>query len=758
MVLLFTLLILAGCGNNSAPKIQKVEKLSESAYTIYYENGKPSTFTLVGESTLPIEEGTVWLTGKAAPDATKGKDSDLYIDVTANKIYFKENGAWTLVSGFEIQTESPTLGRVMELGAFVNKSPSTSTVNLTSDNAYILTMDTVIAVPYDNVELHVSIHEDYVLGIQSSNTHSKLNTKSEWLENGDSYIIPDGHIYFRVFVTHKNNVESNNITISPADIDTIAPTIHYDDRGNNIIYQNDEAIRYIDVSRGYFWGEGKATDDEKYAVLVHGTDVHGDSTRLENLLDFADYIDADFTCVSGDLTAYELGTGLSAVVDTMTNHDQNLIVTIGNHDVYNVSRNAAGDGLIYDEVYGKIYKTGDYVYGTVNGEPATWYYSDDTEHQIRVISLNNFERLGAASGKWQVHYNQSQIDFLINALKTMKDGWTCLLVYHSTEIKLSAATSKDSAFYTPKWGYTSICPTDYSGTVILDIIDAYIGKTALKKNYTQANTYAADGKTVKDHIEVNVDFSSAKGDFAAHLTGHFHADAICYMPGTTYKQVVLNSTCTSANIANEGGYPYLADLADLPRNKETATQNAFNTYVIDTDAKEIRVIRIGSNLTQRMTDRLYTSISYKASAQTGEPLPAPTPTIPADFEELTLISLDPSLWLNATVSATGIGEDGSKPLRLAYNKVLDVPDSKTVMVTVNGMYQWAIRSGNSATDLANNQYWYNSGDTMTVKGDAKMMLVLRKVTNLGTQGTDTYSIDITDADLEGLEIKIYYKK
>ena len=123
-----------------------------------------------------------------------------------------------------------------------------------------------------------------------------------------------------------------------------------------------------------------------------------------------------------------------------------------------------------------------------------------------------------------------------------------------------------------------------------------------------------------------------------------------------------------------------------------------------------------------------------------------------------MISLDPSLWLNATVSATGIGEDGSKPLRLSYNKVLDVPDSKTVMVTVNGMYQWAIRSGDSATDLANNQYWYNSGDTMTVKGDAKMMLVLRKVTNLGTQGTDTYSIDITDADLEGLEIKIYYKK
>ena len=87
-------------------------------------------------------------------------------------------------------------------------------------------------------------------------------------------------------------------------------------------------------------------------------------------------------------------------------------------------------------------------------------------------------------------------------------------------------------------------------------MDAFIGREKLNKRYNQTNTYNTDGKTFKDYIEVNVDFSNSKGNFAAHITGHFHNDSVCYMPATNYKQVVLNQTCTTANKGSGGGYPY----------------------------------------------------------------------------------------------------------------------------------------------------------------------------------------------------------
>ncbi len=50
--------------------------------------------------------------------------------------------------------------------------------------------------------------------------------------------------------------------------------------------------------------------------------------------------------------------------------------------------------------------------------------------------------------------------------------------------------------------------------------------------------------------------------------------------------------------------------------------------------------------------------------------------------------------------------------------------TKNVSITLNRPYQWAFRSGSSDTNLPNNQYWYNSGDSIEVVGDQTMMLVL----------------------------------
>ena len=163
------------------------------------------------------------------------------------------------------------------LGVFVNKAPRLDSVALTEDSVYCLTMDTVIAVPYDNVEIIVDIKDDYCVEILSSNNHQKLDTKSKKLKNGDTYKIPSGHIYMRAAISHIENAQ-----ISQQELNNINLKLSYSNNGHDIVLLNKDAIQLIDMFRGYN-NAGKAKDADKYAVITHGTDVHGDNIRLDNL-------------------------------------------------------------------------------------------------------------------------------------------------------------------------------------------------------------------------------------------------------------------------------------------------------------------------------------------------------------------------------------------------------------------------------------------------------------------------------------------
>lgn len=743
LLMILTLIILVSCGKQGPQGEQGIQG-PQGEQGIQGPQGEQG---IPGENGTDGKNGTSWLTGEGEPSIGKGKIGDLYLDVSNNKIYKKSEMGWSLISSLtldeEVNVNDEFEGRVIVLGDFVNKTPKQNTPALEEKNDYILTQESVIAVPYYGVKINVAINENYMVKIQSSKNHSKFNSESEWLYNGDSYEVPEADIYLRVYITHIDNIEGNKQLVSVDDLEVIDPILFYDNLQNNIIYSNQDAVKYIDVARAYFDGSGKTKQNYKNAVLVHGTDVHGDTTRLQNLLEFSEYIDADFSCISGDLTSYDINTGFSAVINTITGYDSNNIVTTGNHDVKLLDRSSEGDKFISDNIYSKLYQTNDNcVYEMVNGVPSTYYYIDDPDHLTRVVSINSFERLGAGQGDWRVHYNQSQINFIINALTTLKQGWCIVFVYHSSEVKLSGASIFDDKFYVDQFAYDATNTADYVGTILLDIVDAYIGREKIDKNYSQANTYDVDGKTVKNSISVKADFTSAKGYFAAHMTGHIHQDAICYVPGTKHKQVMLNQTGTTANLGNPGNYPYLSDLSDLPRNTRTSTQDAFNVYVIDSDSKKIHVIRVGSTITFDLEERFYTSISFE---DTGDWINGPT------------VSMDPTLWINATVSATGIGSDGSKPKRLAYTTPFSVPANKKVSVTLTGPYQWAFRSGSSATDLPNNQYWYNSGDSIEIAGSTTMMLVIRKVIDTSYTGTDVnQELEISDVDLQNMNIKILF--
>lgn len=728
-------------------------------------DGNATNVKAKGEQGIPGENGASWFTGKINP-VDEGKTGDFYLNTQTYDVFKKDSDGWQKIGNIRgkdgqnasavTTPESQENIQHMTLGNFVNKTLNTSTVALTEDNNYMLTMDSIVAVPYDNATVKVTMDTDYRVAIYSSNTHTKLDTGSGWLESGDTYAIPTGHIYMRVVITHKNNMSGNVTEVPASSLEEINLNLEYDNNDYNVILMNTDAIKYIDIFRSCN-SSANTKDENKYAVITHATDVHGDTTRLENVLKFSEYIGSDFNIISGDLTAYEVNTGYSAVIETINKYPEvTSLLTTGNHDVKGLSRDISGDLKKFNELYKDIYERNYVVTEVVNGQTSTWYYGDDATHKLRVICLDNFERLGAGNGNWQMHYNQSQINFFINALKSLDEGWSVIVTYHSTEVPLTnsspTGTTGDS-FYNSNWRYTSTCEQDYIGTVIRDIVDAFIGRENLSQTYTQANTYQTDGVTTKAYIEVNADFTDAKGTFVAHMTGHFHNDAVCEMPGATYKQIVLNQTCTTANIGNEGGYSYLSDLSDLPRSRESVTQDAFNTYIIDTDTKTIKIVRVGSNLTTTLTNRRYMSISYE-----NDRTPQTAPSVPSGYIEGTAIDTsDSTKWVNATVSANGISSTASTK-RLSYNVVLDVPEGQKITLIFAGNYHWAVRSGESEGDYPNNQYWYKAGETVTVTGSGKMMFIFRKVTDLSKTNTDSYETDISFADLSKMgELKWYYE-
>lgn len=599
--------------------------------------------------------------------------------------------------------------KLIPLGDFVNYQQSTSSTKLSTASQTVLSMESSIATPYDEATIFISVNPEYKVKIFSGTHHSKLTVASSWLLDGDTYKFPADHIYFRASVSSIDE----NVNINPDKLNIIDLELRYVDN-YNIVAHNHDAIRYLDIFRGTYGSAGSNSAKDKYAVLTHSSDIHGDSIRLNRHLEFADVINAAFTCISGDICAYGVDNGYSAMINEMASHKTPVMLSTGNHDVYGVAKTASSDLSKYNTMFKKIDDAHEYVNEIINGQTSTWHYKDNEKYKIRIICLDCFERLGASSTTWNKHLNQAQVTFLINALSTMDEGWGALLVYHDPEVTINGATNKgDGTFFNSTWRYTAVNTKDYTGNMILDIIDAFIGRTSIDTKYTQASTYGVDGSTILPEITVQANFSSCPGHFIAHVTGHFHQEGICQIPNTKWPQIMLNVPCGTSNHGNAGGYAYLSDNLDTPRLKSSVSQDLFNCYVLDTDKKRIHVVRVGSDLTYEGKDRKHMTISYN---------PGDVP--PATYGEGYLfntagkqklnISLSAADWEQGSVTKDGPITSATSSTDTRYNyrihtiNAINVTDIKKLYIKVSPNYEVGLRVGTSTTNLPNNLYWFNN--------------------------------------------------
>lgn len=477
------------------------------------------------------------------------------------------------------------------IGELVNAHLTASGLNYTDEYVnYRISSKDIIALPSGSKrKLKVAINTQYLFAIRCGETANNLNNNLYWYTDGETITLPDNVNYYGISVCNKDGTQHHQTTtISPSE--NIGLKIQYVD-DFDIMKSNDESIKVMNSAR-LFFSSTEMNTMNKYAIIAHTSDCHGDYKRVKNFFDFCDIEKVDCACVTGDIVSYKPSHGLGWFHDIINKHNSFPAICTGNHDVYDTNYT---DSDIYDFMFADI------AVKLNNTTGKTWYYTDIASKKIRIISVNLYQYGG--TNRWYTHFTDEQLAWLVSVLASTPDDYGVVMLEHASQRSLDNAKNPNYPDFFQNVRLYNNIHNAVNGAPIYDIIDAFIGKTTLSTSYTQTGSPAS--------VSVSADFTNvASGvEFIAHLTGHFHQDSVCYVPNTTHKQLMLNVTCTNA-LYGGASYPYLADVSDMGRNNVDSSQDAFNIYVIDRENQLVKIIRIGNNVTYDMTERKYMSIPY----------------------------------------------------------------------------------------------------------------------------------------------------
>ena len=591
----------------------------------------------------------------------------------------------------------------------------------------LLSQKTLISVPHPGAELTVRVADGYQVKIHSGNNANKITSASQWLDDGNSYTLPADSIYMRISIRRTDSAE-----ISVEELEEAGVSVSYFTTTDVVEDNRDTAQLLQEIGM---------------PVLIHISDIHGDVIRAQRAAQFADWIGASALLASGDLTAYQPDDWGLALFEAVGKYpDVNFLYGIGNHD----TQIAASS--YQDTVYNAYFKDNPL---TPDGE--TYYYQDLAEQKLRIISVNQQEGATTTTSGGTC-YSQAQVDWLVETLKSTPAGYGVVLMYHSPETTIANAGDQVyTEFFQTGNRYDS--PTNsysgYSGTFLTDLVDAFMLRENFTWNYSEQNGASP--------VTLNADFTGvADGvEFIAHVTGHVHSDSVTYLPGTACKQLLLGVTCTTSMYGADGGYAYLADVSDLNRVGDTASQDAFNAYIIDRENKTVRILRIGAKQTVSGGVRDDMTIPYSVPFEDGEYL--------FDTDGLVRLDMSNAEWVNYGYKAYGVEPTYLPGVRWSADAVFDVPyEGVTFYIKINAPYEMGIRSGETDTAMDTNYYWLNNkeltsggnnrGFVYTLpSGHTKFILSVANITRDSANNVAADRNPISFLELQAAGLEIWYK-
>ena len=272
-------------------------------------------------------------------------------------------------------------------------------------------------------------------------------------------------------------------------------------------------------------------------VLLHLSDIHGDSVRLKRVIQYYSALH------NGIDDIIHTGDSVDSTV-TATSFDfwdecdaQPILNCIGNHDVWYTSEYTPPANYPYN-TYLKPYINGGYWGNVVQPNNAEQdglcYYYKDYTNGIRLIVLDYQNPTGMmtwfASVLSDAHTNSLAVIVAVHYVPSWTRGYN---------------NSFDISEFIPN--------TQTLADSFVNAVDAFIG----------------DG-----------------GEFVCWLTGHTHRDNTGYYQGTNGKQVIFNIDCAACRYDSPSRY----------RGENSKSQDAFNILSVNTGTKTISVWRVGNDV------------------------------------------------------------------------------------------------------------------------------------------------------------------
>lgn len=518
-------------------------------------------------------------------------------------------------------TESATsaVGKINRNFANVNSEPevvgeSVFLGNFVQNGNWARQQDILCPVDY-GITYTFTMPEGIVAKIEYGTTNS-LGSTSVNIFDGDTFTFPQAALAQRISFARYQNGTVALLTVADAQsmIDSGSIRVSFDDA--DVVEHNRDKESMLAALTKLSFNESNSTSSQYYykraALIAHTSDLHGDAQRAYNMMRYAKHYGIDECVVSGDATLYSKD-GADYVFAAAKNAGVHVLFSMGNHEAQGLTPSA---GVMFSTYLSNDAERLGYLKAADTITDRGYYYYDLSAKKIRFIVLDQYDG-GVYGGQGKAgRISQGQVDFLLNALRAPA-GYGIVVIMHSPENSLSKPTEL-AKFNTStplsgnngdNYSYASSGSYNDTSRPISKIIDAFISRSTYSGSWTA--TYNGASETVN----VNADFTEydSSVEFICYLSGHIHTDNIGYLSGTSNRQLMINITSGNGHVSGGDNFGF-SGIDDIPRRGVGVTQDAFNVYAIDREKKQVRILRIGSNVKKDMTMRDFLIADYSPSA------------------------------------------------------------------------------------------------------------------------------------------------
>lgn len=516
-----------------------------------------------------------------------------YVDVgLSQRLAAVENNAETMQG--EIDELKPEERFFLPIVSLINSDTTNGYISSSSFNSKRVTTESAMCIPLEGKTWHVILPTAYSLYLWLGNSAGAgwATNAGGWLVNGSTFDAGTKKSYRVVFRKGSGNTNVPASEIQ-ALVDSGEAAIYTEFSQEDVVTRNKTKTNEVDALKRVLLTTLADNGMNSMPIFAHISDLHGDVQRLENCLQYCDHLGVDALFASGDTALYRSDKDFTSFQpEIAAKHNTDFLFCIGNHEAY-----PTGQANIFTNHMSALVSRYNYLKSSGTTTDVCYWYKDYASRSIRVITLNYYE-----GGVYNGSLGQTQIDWFIDTLLSTPVGYGVIVMLHSPEDKVTAASPYD--VFRQKHRVTTYQEDGFyvGNRPIMNIVDAFISKASISESYTENSTT----------VNVVADFSSmdASTEFIAYVCGHRHEDWVGYYDHSVNKQLCLDITTGNA-MYGDSANPAWSNQSDLPRGGESVCQDAFNLYAIDRAGGCVKIVRIGADITETFDERRTMVIPYK---------------------------------------------------------------------------------------------------------------------------------------------------